>query len=65
MSFTLLDTPRRNKVNMPQKPKQPARAPIRPTRGRGGIFSTAARRDTPIRGPSQRQIDSAGIGGAT
>jgi len=41
----------------------PIRTPPRPTRGRGGIFSTAARRDTPR--PSKRQIDSAGIGGAT
>ena len=49
------------------------RAPVRlPTRGRGrgSTFSTAARRDVPIkravaRRPTQREIDRAGIGGAT
>jgi len=47
--------------------------PIQGRRGRGGIFSTAARRDVRVRRsvrrpvqrrPTQREIDNAGIGGA-
>jgi len=57
--------------------KQPVR-PTRTTPGRRSSFQTAAKRDvpkavrnyirrarTPIRRPTQREIDSAGIGGAT
>ena len=47
--------------------KQPMRTPIRtrpPTSGRGSSFSTPVRRNIPKR-PTKRQIDSAGIGGAT
>jgi len=66
------NSPYWNKPRKPKKPKTPVRAPIkpvrstpRPVRGRGGIFSTAARRDVPVRRPTQREIDRAGIGGAT
>ena len=62
-----------------KKKKVEVKAPVKlPTRGRGGSFQTAARTDVPkavrnyirrakppVRKPSQREIDNAGIGGAT
>jgi hypothetical protein len=69
--------PRKNKKKQPvkQQIKQPVKLP---TRGRGGSFQTAARADMPkavrnyirhakppVRKPSQREINNAGIGGAT
>jgi|APSaa5957512622_1039677.scaffolds.fasta_scaffold74403_1 hypothetical protein len=52
--------------------KAPVRQSIRPTSGRGSRFSTAVRRNVskaraPVKRytPSKREIDNAGIGGAT
>ena len=56
--------PRKKKTPSKPKPIQPAR-PIRPIQERSGIFGTSASRDRPTRKPTQREIDKAGIGGAT
>jgi hypothetical protein len=60
--------------NKPRKSKTPAKPPVKqpvsqtPTRrstpGRGSRFSTAVR-SSGVKRPTQRQIDRAGIGGAT
>jgi hypothetical protein len=60
--------------NKPRKKKSPIKAPPKPPvrqtptkrsiPGRGSTFSTAVRRNIPKRS-TQKQIDSAGIGGAT
>ena len=73
------NSPYWNKPRKAKKSPTPKKQPPKlPTRGRGGIFSTSASQDktppmktyaipkrrTPRR-PTQREIDNAGIGGAT
>jgi len=70
------NSPYWNKPRKNKKSPSPIKQPVKlPTRGRGGSFQTSASSDNPRtrppvkrivpRRPTQREIDSAGIGGAT